>query len=133
MDKCANCGKPRDQHNSKDSACPIGKRHKTYGYTQFKYLSGNLEDDEKNMYKRSFDTPEIGKCYLYQGKPVYVTDGCTSSGGRVSNWWSFKYINKDGTLGRSAGCYGYEFTEKIPCKVYTKVEINWDKYQDLDL
>lgn len=88
--------------------------------------------DRVSWYKRSFDTPEIGQCYLYQGKPVYITDGCVESGGRVSNWWSFKYINKDGTLGRSGGCYGYEFTEKISCKVYTKVEINWDKYQDLD-
>lgn len=33
--KCANCGKRKGVHRSKDLACPLGSRHKTIGYTQF--------------------------------------------------------------------------------------------------
>lgn len=33
--KCANCGKPRDQHNALTKACPIGRKHRTIGYTQY--------------------------------------------------------------------------------------------------
>jgi hypothetical protein len=133
MDKCANCGKARDQHHAKDAACPIGKRHRVYGYTQFQHLVGDYEQDSSKMYKRSFDSPEIGCAYIHEGKPVYVIDGCMTSGGRVSNWWTFQPINKDGTLGKQQSCYGYEFTEKIKCKVMTKVQIDWNRYQDLDL
>lgn len=133
MDKCSNCGKARDQHNAKDSTCPIGKKHRIYGYTQFQQLSDDFVANSSKIYKRSFDSPEVGCAYIREGMPVYVVDGCVMSGGRVSNWWSYQPINKDGTLGKKSGCYGYEFTEKIKCNVVTKVSINWNGYQDLDL
>ena len=127
MEKCTNCGKVRSQHHAKDSACPIGKRHRIYGYTQFQQLLGNIEFDSIKMYKRSFDSPEVGCSYIREGKPVYVI------GRHIDNRWNFQPINKDGTLGKQQWCYGHEFTEKIKCKVITKVLINWEEYQDLDL
>ncbi|CAK0760401.1 hypothetical protein CCP1ISM_90014 [Azospirillaceae bacterium] len=56
--------------------------------------------------------------------PVYITDGQSESGGRVSNWWGFRFINEDGTLGKASGCYGNEFTDEIKCKVVITVIID---------
>lgn len=36
--KCARCGKPGHQHNSSTRACPIGRKHRTFGYSQFSRL-----------------------------------------------------------------------------------------------
>ena len=48
---------------------------------------------------------EIGKLYLYKGKLVYITDGVYESGGRISNFWGFRYVNEDGTFGKMGGDY----------------------------
>jgi len=126
MDKCANCHKPRDQHHAKNNTCPIGKKHRIYGYTNFYGLDGSLSD-EYRVYKRSFEHPVIGQCYLHKGKPVYIVDGILISNGKVKDWWGYRLINKDGTLGKSGNCHGSEFTEKIACKIITKVIID-EKY-----
>ena len=33
--RCKNCGKPKDHHNATTKGCPIGKKHRTLGYTAF--------------------------------------------------------------------------------------------------
>lgn len=33
--KCATCGKQGHQHNSATRACPIGRKHRTFGYSSF--------------------------------------------------------------------------------------------------
>lgn len=33
--KCALCGKARADHNNTDRACPVGRPHRTLGYTSF--------------------------------------------------------------------------------------------------
>lgn len=130
-DHCANCGKIRSQHNSKNNSCPIGRKHVVYGYTKFQRLTGNIEHDSSKIYKRSFDSPKVGCSYIHKGKPVYVTGGCV-----VNDLWNFRPINKDDTLGEQQECYGHEFTDKVKCEVViekaiTKVIINWNKYLDL--
>lgn len=45
--KCKNCGKPGYLHNTVTKACPIGKRHRTVGYTQY-HAVNKFEPKEKN-------------------------------------------------------------------------------------
>lgn len=35
MSKCQWCGKPEEHHLAKSQACPIGKKHRTLGYTAY--------------------------------------------------------------------------------------------------
>ena len=50
-----------------------------------------------------------GKVYIYKKKhKVLITGGQYESGGRVSNFWFFNFINKDGTLGKEGGDYNNE-------------------------
>lgn len=64
----------------------------------------------------------IGKVYLYKGRPVYVTGGQYESNGRISNYWSFLYINEDGSLGEEGGDYG-ALGPMLDAKVNINVEI----------
>lgn len=41
--------------------------------------------------------------YLYKGKLVFVTNWTYESNGRVSNWVDFRFVRKDGSLGKSGG------------------------------
>lgn len=50
----------------------------------------------------------IGNILLYKGKLVYITGGSYKINGRISNCWSFKYVNKDGSLGESGSDYDNE-------------------------
>jgi len=67
----------------------------------------------------------IGRVYLYKTHPVLITDGqMYGSYGGVSNFWYFRYIKEDGTLGKSGCDYddgnpGFQKTNKY--KVITTV------------
>jgi hypothetical protein len=37
--KCVSCGKPKNEHQSKTTACPIGSKHRVLGYTQYSGVS----------------------------------------------------------------------------------------------
>lgn len=66
----------------------------------------------------------IGGVYLYKNKkPVYITEGQYDVNGRISNYWNFRYIKKDGTLGKRSGDYDNEYNKFTPIKNY-KIKIN---------
>jgi len=52
---------------------------------------------------------EIGKLYMYKETPssnpvpVIITSGDYEINGRISNFWSFNYIGKDGSITRRKG------------------------------
>jgi hypothetical protein len=73
--------------------------------------------NEKRKYP---PTMHVGGVYLYEDKPVYITDGQYESNGRISNYWRFRYINKNGSLGESGGDYGGCF-EKYTGKATIKI------------
>lgn len=37
--KCKNCGKPRYNHRASDKACPVGRKHRSLGYTSYNHSS----------------------------------------------------------------------------------------------
>lgn len=55
---------------------------------------------------------EIGKFFIYReqgeglGKAVRITDGQFLSNGRLSNFWYWKAVNPDGSLGEVGHGYG---------------------------
>lgn len=65
---------------------------------------------------------KTGNVYLYKNKPVFVTDYRYDVNGRISNWVSFRYINKNGFLGKSGGDYlGNQFKPvKFKIKFFLK-------------
>ena len=48
---------------------------------------------------------DIGDVRLYKGKPVLIISGAYEIGGRISNFWDFIYISKNGNLGKCGGDY----------------------------
>lgn len=56
---------------------------------------------------------KVGMVCLYDGKPVYITEGAYEIGGRISNVWYWRDIKLDGTLGKKHSGYNNEgrFTE----------------------
>lgn len=53
---------------------------------------------------------------------VYVEEGAFERGGRVSNHWTLREIEKDGTLGRSYAAYGWD-AASIPAEVEVRVHV----------
>lgn len=117
MDKCANCKKPRDQHNATTKACPIGRKHRTFGYLHFKHLKG-IESDLKSIYKRSFDKPKIYGCYLYDGEPIIILKE------NPKDKWDYAKVNEDGSLGKTGICSGYDLSEEIYRKLTIEVIVD---------
>jgi hypothetical protein len=72
---------------------------------------------EKEIYI-SISSPKKGTIVCYHGsrrvKPydVYVEDGTFYSNGRMSNFWYWRKVNKDGSLGKLISGYG-AFRESI--------------------
>jgi len=77
---------------------------------------------------------QIGEVWLYQKSatkrrmklvPVYITGGrYYGSSGGVSNFWDFREINKDGTLGESGHDYNNgPFVEKLDATVTVTIKI----------
>lgn len=59
----------------------------------------------------------IGGVYLYKERyPVYITGGAYERNGRVSNYWKFQHIKKDGQLGKKGGDYDNGGPEKF-CQI----------------
>lgn len=54
---------------------------------------------------------------------VYVESGFYERDGRISNTWSFRDINPDGTLGRRSSGYGW--LEAIPIPVEIEIRVRW--------
>lgn len=46
------------------------------------------------------DVPVAGSCTYRRGKLVYVASGAFEIDGRVSNFFDWRIVQKDGTLGR---------------------------------
>jgi len=65
----------------------------------------------------------IGKVYRYKDiYPVLITNGEYECNGRVSNFWSFQYIRKNGTLGKKGHDYDTGQFELIKnAKIVTRV------------
>lgn len=66
--KCRYCGKPPAEHRGKDSACPIGRKHRTLGYTGYsavKYFERRIralsKDGEKQPATRDPRDPDPTK------------------------------------------------------------------------
>ena len=54
----------------------------------------------------------VGKVYNHpKGGPVYITSGKFLSNDRLSNFWYWKPIHKDGTLGEEKSGYGGNWDE----------------------
>lgn len=53
---------------------------------------------------------------------VYVESGAYEVDHRISNHWTFREIEKDGTLGRSYSSYGW-FAIPIPAKIEVRVHL----------
>lgn len=67
---------------------------------------------------------EIGEVRMYKGRvPVLITGGQRyGSSGGISNFWYFRRVNKDGTLGRNGSDYDNgPFTGKMRHKKVTLV------------
>jgi hypothetical protein len=68
----------------------------------------------------------IGKLYLYRktqysrARLVLITDGCYTDPiyGRISNFWDFTYITKNGFLGKKGHDYNNESWKFKPCRGY---------------
>ena len=56
----------------------------------------------------SDDRGYIGSVVLYRplNKPVYIEAGAWTIEGRLSNFWDWRFINKDGSLGKKGQGYG---------------------------
>ena len=61
------------------------------------------------MSKKVF-SPKIGQIVHSKGNDVYITSGSQIIGGRVSNWFTWRSINSDGSLSETESGYG-DFTE----------------------
>jgi hypothetical protein len=67
--------------------------------------------------------PEIGKRYLYNNRVVEVTSGQFWGTYGVSNFWKFRYVNPDGTLGEQGGDYGGCFWDLFQTMVVNTEEV----------
>lgn len=64
--------------------------------------------------------PQVGKAYLHKGRPVFVTGGYYMGNRGVSNHWSYRVINPDGTLGEQGADYANsedKFQTELPCEL----------------
>lgn len=50
---CKNCGKPENDHQSSTKDCPVGKKHRTLGYSQFSTQTKFEEKPKKKIKSRS--------------------------------------------------------------------------------
>jgi hypothetical protein len=70
------------------------------------------EGKNKSEKRKSITEPAIGSIVsltrVEKGKPydVYITNGKYYSNGRMSNFWYWRRVNKDGTLGKEENGYG---------------------------
>lgn len=53
---------------------------------------------------------------------IYVTGGAYEIGGRVSNHWRWRKVNKDGTLGEEGHGYGGHW-KRLDAKISIIVEV----------
>jgi hypothetical protein len=55
--------------------------------------------------------PVVGEVWIYDGKRVWITGGSFWGEHGISNFWNFRYILEDGTLGESGGTYHNDLTK----------------------
>ena len=91
----------------------------------------------RKKYKQliSINDPAIGSVVLYNPNdynqerkttkvyPVYITDGAWEVNNRLSNFWYWKKVNKDGSLSKKEYCgYGHFYKYPHKYKVITRIE-----------
>lgn len=65
---------------------------------------------------------KIGEVFLVDKKFIYITGGSYyGSYGRISNFWNWRVVNKDGTLGVEESGYG-RLGERVDIDVYIKIK-----------
>lgn len=73
---------------------------------------------------------QTNRLYIYRknpessGKLVLITDGAYRVDGRISNFWYFRYVNKNGRLGKRGGDYdnaSHKFKRVAGYKVVTRI------------
>ena len=86
------------------------------------YFSTDLNNEI--MKNEQIQSPSIGSVVKYKGWnkgdkkypcDVYIENGCflDSTFGRVSNWWTWRIVNKDGSLSEKYSGYGnFEKSDK---------------------
>lgn len=82
------------------------------------------------MKRKNINDPNIGQVVYYWGPedisrpiPVYIVSGDWTCGGRLSNFWTWRKIKKDGSLTKkSFSGYG-NFSELTGAKVSIKVQL----------
>jgi len=62
---------------------------------------------------------------------IYITSGSYESNGRISNFWHWKEVNPDGTLGKE-GC-DYWCEEWVPVDFELIVKVKVKQYRDMSL
>lgn len=69
---------------------------------------------------KKINSPQIGSIVLERElmKDVYIVNGKLFSNGRISNWWTYREVLDDGSLGEEKSDYGYFFESN------NKYEIN---------
>lgn len=68
---------------------------------------------------------EIGKVFKRNGKLIYIIGGCylDSIYGRLSNFWDWRYVHKDGTLGKHGCGYGECNIKPMKCIIKTTIKV----------
>lgn len=73
--------------------------------------------------KEKHDSFRIGSVYQrLSGKLIYITSGSYIGGyDRISNHFHWRYLKKDGTLGKEGHGYGDTNIYPVDCKIQIKV------------
>ena len=67
----------------------------------------------------------IGKVFKRDGKKIYITSGYFTDPeyGRISNHWSWREVNKDGTLGKKGNGYGDTKAKPLDVTIETTIKL----------
>lgn len=68
--------------------------------------------------------PYVGGVFLHtRHGPIYITEGAWTVDGRLSNFWYWRRIRPDGSLGRAACGYGRDWPRIADAKVIVTVKV----------
>ena len=70
---------------------------------------------------------KIGGVFQHPQGPIYVTAGQYEGAHGISNFWHWRFIRKDGTLGRKGSGYGRGFPPIRDAKVIIRIEFPKEK------
>lgn len=69
---------------------------------------------------------EIGRVYRRDGQLIYITSGRYMGTMGLSNHWNWKYVRKNGTLGRDGWGYGDFPAVPVECDIQIKIKLKED-------